>query len=60
MIATMAEHQDEDRPFMFVKLDIKNGFWRMSVSNEAAWNFSYILPALKPPKSIEDIDLVIP
>ena len=33
IVATMAEHFDPFKPFMFTKLDIKDGFWRMSVSD---------------------------
>ena len=33
-------------PFYFTKLDIKDGFWQMAVSNNFAWNFCYMLPLL--------------
>ena len=31
-------------PFKFTKLDVKDGFWRMAVADEDAWNFCYVLP----------------
>jgi hypothetical protein len=60
IVALMADNYNEDKPFMFVKLDIKDGFWRMAVSNEDAWNFAYVLPSLKPLQSDDEIELVIP
>ena len=47
IVATMADNFDPDKPFMFTKLDIKDGFWRMRVANEDAWHFCYVLPTLK-------------
>ena len=29
---------------LFSKLDIKDGFWRMAVSEDDAWHFAYVLP----------------
>ena len=31
-------------PFMFLKLDIKDGFLRMSVPKQIKYNFAYVLP----------------
>ena len=45
---------------MFSKLDIKDGFWRMSVSEEDAWNFCYALPARDENQDIDDIIIVVP
>ena len=59
-MATMADHYDPNKPFMFTKLDIKDGFWRMVVSDEAAWNFCYVLPTEKPSDNIDDIMIVVP
>ena len=61
IITTMAHNRRKDAPFYFTKLDIKDGFWRLAVSNEDAWNFAYVLP----PKDnrevdMDDIQLVIP
>ena len=46
---------------MFSKLDIKDGFWHMVVSEEDAWNFCYVLPPAdgKQP-NLDDIELVVP
>ena len=44
IIKTMADHYNPEKPFLFSKCDIKDGFWRMSVSQEDAWNFCYTLP----------------
>ena len=56
----MADNFDPDKPFHFVKLDIKDGFWRMAVNNEDAWNFCYVLPAESPVTSLDDIEIVVP
>ena len=33
IVATMVDHYDPSKPFMFTKLDVKDGFWRMAVSD---------------------------
>ena len=33
LIHTMAQHYSPAHPFMFTKLDIKDGFWRLAVNN---------------------------
>jgi hypothetical protein len=60
LVATMADNFDMEQPFIFSKLDIKDGFWRMAVSNENAWNFCYVLPSHDTTTSINDIELVVP
>jgi hypothetical protein len=60
LVASMADNFDLKNPFMFCKLDIKDGFWRMRVSDNDAWNFAYVLPSLKENVPEEDIELVIP
>ena len=60
MIATLADNYNLQNPFQFVKLDIKDGFWRMAVSDEDAWNFSYVLPSMQPITNEDDIELVVP
>ena len=59
IVATMADHFDPSKPFAFTKLDIKDGFWRMAVSNDDAWNFCYALPS-DVPQELDDILLVVP
>ena len=34
--------------FLFSKLDLKDGYWRMVVSKKDAWNFAYVLPSTDP------------
>ena len=60
IVATMADNFDPDKPFMFTKLDIKDGFWRMRVANEDAWHFCYVLPTLKKNIKESEIELVVP
>ena len=62
ILHTMAQARKDDptQVFHFAKLDIKDGFWRLAVSDQAAWNFCYVLPSLDKTKSIEDIEIVVP
>jgi hypothetical protein len=60
IVATLADNMNINKPFIFSKLDIKDGFWRMRVSDEDAWNFCYVLPSLKQQKSDDDIEIVVP
>ena len=46
-----------DHPFLFSKLDLKDGYWRMVVSKTDAWNFAYVLPSTDP---TDPPQLVIP
>ena len=38
---------DPTIPFLFTKVDLKDGYWRMCVNANNAWNFAYVLPRLK-------------
>ena len=60
LIATLVENYNEEAPFRFEKLDIKDVFWRIVVSNTYAWNYCYVLPQFCDAKYIEDIKLVVP
>ena len=61
LIATMATNCDQNFPFRFSKLDVKDGFWRMVVSPSAAWNFCYVLPTANGKTvPLEDTELVVP
>ena len=60
LIAILAANHDRSNPFIFSKMDIKDGFWRMSVNREDAWNFCFVLPSESPPTSMDDIELVVP
>ena len=59
IIHDLADHHDPNLPFAFSKLDIKDGFWRMSVSGHDAWNFCYVLPAPKG-TPLDDLLIVVP
>ena len=48
----MELHIHHGLPFKFTKLDVKDGFWRMAVTNEDAWNFCYVLSSLQPQQSL--------
>ena len=60
IIYTMECNRRKDRDFYFTKLDIKDGFWRLAVNNDDAWNFAYVLPSLQPHTNTDDIEIVIP
>jgi hypothetical protein len=57
IIWTMALSKDKTTPFLFTKVDLKDGYWRMAVNADDAWNFAYILPGAGPDGPIQ---LVIP
>ena len=60
MIAKLADAQEEGKELCFAKLDIKDGFWRMVVSDDDAWNFCYAIPNEDPNASRDDIRIVVP
>ena len=60
IVALMADSYDPNQPFVFSKLDIKDGFWRMAVSDEDAWHFCYALPAISPNQPLDETTIVIP
>ena len=60
IVATLADNFDPNKPFKFAKLDIKDGFWRMAVSDLDAWNFCHVLPQETPPTNIDDTLIVVP
>eukprot|EP00957_Ditylum_brightwellii_P136700 10424660-Ditylum_brightwellii.AAC.1 len=62
LVATIADNCNHNRPFKFCKLDIKDGFWRLVVIAEDAWNFCYIIPNKDGtiPDNIDDIQIVVP
>jgi hypothetical protein len=57
IIWTMALSKDNTTPFMFTKVDLKDGYWKMAVNADDAWNFAYVLPGAGPNNPIQ---LVIP
>ena len=61
LVATMADNYDQETPFYFAKLDVKDGFWRMVVAEDDAWNFAYVLPSTNPSQTdIMETELVVP
>ena len=60
LVALLADNYDPQKPFKFAKLDIKDGFWRMAVNEEDAWNFCYVLPQEITPTNIDDTLIVVP
>ena len=60
LIHQMAIHRHHGHVFKFAKLDVKDGFWRMAVSDEDAWNFCYVLPSLQKRTSLDDVEIVVP
>ena len=48
----MAAAPEEHGHIMFSKLDIKDGFWRMTCAEGEEWNFAYVLPNY-PDKPVE-------
>ena len=58
IIHTMASHYNPKRPFFFSKLDIKDGFWRLTVNDRDAWNFCYALP--NKSLNIDETEIVVP
>ena len=62
ILATIEDRRQEDPnvQFMFAKLDIKDGFWRLVVNAEDAWNFCYAIPNTTPNTPLEDTQIVVP
>jgi hypothetical protein len=53
IIWTMALSKDKTTLFMFTKVDLKDGYWRMAVNADNAWNFAYVLPEAGPDDPIQ-------
>ena len=60
LVAHLAAHYNPSNPFVFTKLDIKDGFWRIAVSNKQAWNFCYLLSLLTKNLNEDGIKIVVP
>ena len=52
--------QDPNVEFMFAKLDIKDGFWRLVVNEEDAWNFCYAVPNKSHNTPLDETQIVVP
>jgi len=44
LVTMVASIKNDHTPVVFAKWDIKDGFWRLVVSEEDSWNFCYVLP----------------
>jgi len=61
MIDLIASAKNETQPFIFSKLNISDGFFRVKVRNEDRWICCYILPSEVPDDiDIESIEIVVP
>jgi hypothetical protein len=61
IIATLADDQIKCKKFIYSKLDIKDGFWQMIVSEADTWNFCSVIPdATHTPHNLDNISLVVP
>ena len=57
IIQEMAAAPNNGVPILFTKIDLKDGYWRMVINEDDAWNFAYVIP---PKNETDDIKLVIP
>jgi hypothetical protein len=57
LVHTLATSPEEHGPWVFMKLDIKDGFWRMVVPDKEEYNFCYVLPNIHPE---DPIQIVVP
>jgi len=53
IVSTVAYINPKNRHLVFAKWDIKDGFWRLVVSDEDAWHFCFVLPRLNKNDPIE-------
>ena len=60
IISTMELARQKGTSILLPKLDIKDGFWRLMVSNTDTWNFCYIIPPANPGVPNDEIEIVIP
>ena len=60
LVCTMANNYEPMKPFIFTKLDIKDGFWRLAVNDSDAWNFCYVLPAESEITDLDEVEIVVP
>ena len=60
IITTMDLARQKGTSLLFAKLDIKDGFWRLMVSDKDAWNFCYIIPPSNSATPKDEIQIVVP
>ena len=56
----MGINYDAEQPFMYSKVDIKDGFWRLIVNAKDAWNFCYVLPPTTNKTTLDETEIVVP
>ena len=56
----MASNYNLTQPYMFCKLDIKDGFQRIFVDKNEKWNFCYIISATSTPENIDNTQILVP
>jgi len=57
LVHAIATSPEDHGPWVFLKLDIKDGFWRLMVPEKDEYNFCYVLPRQT---NKEPIQLVVP
>ena len=62
LVSLMAVAPSNSPDFRFSKLDIKDGFWRVKVTEQDSWIFCYVLPPkiINGNVSLDDIRIVVP
>jgi hypothetical protein len=60
IINMMASNHNLEQPFVFAKVDIKDGFWRLVINPKDAWNFCYVLPRHSKLTPLDDTQIVVP
>jgi len=53
IVAKLATWDQQDGDIFIAKWDIKDGFWRLIVSEENTWHFCYILPQMNDSDPIQ-------
>ena len=56
-ISTITDNYNEEAPFIFAKLDINDGYWRLQVSSIDACKFCYVLLQFHDVKNSDAIKL---
>ena len=57
IVHAIATSPPEKGPWLFMKLDIKDGFWRLAVPEDQEFNFCYVLPQTDPSQPVQ---IVVP
>ena len=60
IVYDMSTNFNPKQPFMYSKVDIKDGFWRLMVSAENAWHFCYVFPPLQGTAPLDEIEILVP